>query len=144
MKISEIEIAYKNTQTDRVKLRNSYAVKQLLMDNWNMDTIELLEEFKIILLNRAHYVLGIYPLSKGGITGTVADVRLIFSTALKCNATSVILAHNHPSGNRNPSEIDIRLTKKIKKAGELLDIGILDHIILTKDDYYSFADSALM
>jgi DNA repair protein RadC len=98
------------------------------------------EEFKILLLNRANEVLGIYPLSKGGITGTVVDQRLIFAVALKCNATGIILCHNHPSGKLLPSEADITLTKSICKCADLLEINLLDHLIITKNGFYSFSN----
>lgn len=102
--------------------------------------ISLREYFFIILLNRANKVLGYYQLSSGGVTGTVADPKLAFSIALKCLASSVILTHCHPSQNKQPSESDRQLTKKFKAAGELLDINVLDHLIITKEDYFSFAD----
>jgi DNA repair protein RadC len=111
------------------------------MDSWNQETIDFLEEFKILLLNRSNAVLGIFPVSKGGLSGTVTDVRLIYQAAIKSNACGTIICHNHPSGNLNPSESDIKITQKIKEAGNILDICLLDHIILSADDsYFSFAD----
>jgi DNA repair protein RadC len=98
----------------------------------------------VILLNRAAYVLGVYQLSSGGTTGTVVDPKLVFQSALKANASAIILAHNHPSGNLNPSEEDKKLTKKIQSAGSFLDINLYDHLILTNDGYKSFADEGLM
>ena len=89
-------------------------------------------------------MLGIYPLSKGGVTGTVVDAKLVFSVALKCNASNLIIAHNHPSGNLKPSEADKSLTLKLKKAANLLDITLLDHLILSKEGYYSFQDESQM
>ncbi|MCB4800382.1 JAB domain-containing protein, partial [Neotamlana laminarinivorans] len=86
----------------------------------------------------------IYPLSKGGVSGTVVDAKLVFSVALKCNASSIVIAHNHPSGNLKPSEADLRLTKKLKEAGNYLDVKVLDHIILSREGYYSFADESQM
>jgi DNA repair protein RadC len=115
-----------------------------LLNSWSKNTIELQEEFKILLLNRANVVLGVYSMSKGGVSGTFVDAKLIFSVALKCNASSIILAHNHPSGNLNPSQADKNITKKLVSAGKYLDVSILDHVIITKDDYYSFADNGLM
>lgn len=92
-------------------------------------------------LNRSNAVLGILSISKGGISGTVTDVRLIFQGALKTNASGIIVCHNHPSGNANPSESDRKITQKIKEAGNLMDIQLLDHIIiLPVEGYYSFAD----
>jgi DNA repair protein RadC len=89
-------------------------------------------------------VLGIYPISRGGTTGTVVDVKLVFSVALKCNASSIIISHNHPSGNLNPSESDKVMTEKLRKAGDYLDIKLLDHIIVTKHGFFSFADEGLI
>ena len=98
--------------------------------------------FVILLLNRSNSVLGIMEVSKGGISGTVTDVRVILQAAIKSNASGIILCHNHPSGNINPSESDSKLTQKIKEAGQLMDIQLLDHIIITKEDRcYSFADN---
>lgn len=98
------------------------------------------ETFFILLLNRANKIIRHIQISEGGITGTVADPKKIFKMALEHNATSIILCHNHPSGNINPSEADIRLTKKLKNAGDMLDIPVLDHIVLGDEKYYSFAD----
>jgi DNA repair protein RadC len=98
------------------------------------------ETFFILLLNRANKIIRHIQISEGGITGTVADPKKIFKMALEHNATSVILCHNHPSGNISPSEADIRLTRKLKNAGEMLDVPVLDHIILGEEKYYSFAD----
>jgi DNA repair protein RadC len=98
------------------------------------------EEFWIILLNRANHVLKKVQISSGGVSGTVADPKIIFKTAVEHLASAVILVHNHPSGNLRPSEADDSLTKKLKYAGALLDIPVLDHIIFTNSNYYSFAD----
>ncbi|MGB4400016.1 MAG: JAB domain-containing protein, partial [Daejeonella sp.] len=116
----------------------------ILLQNWDMNKIDLLEQFKILLLNRANKVLGIYEVSSGGMTGTVADPKLIFSTALKGCANSIILSHNHPSGNLKPSQADINLTQKLRTAGSFLDIDVLDHIILTSEGYISFVEEGLM
>jgi DNA repair protein RadC len=98
------------------------------------------EEFWIILLNKANKVTGKCCISEGGISGTVVDPRKIFKIALDQRASSILLGHNHPSGNIQPSEADHRITKKIREAGNLLDIAVLDHLILGDDTYYSFAD----
>ena len=102
------------------------------------------EEFWIILLNRANKVLSKHLISKGGQAGTVADPKIIFQTALENHAASIILAHNHPSGNFKPSQADISLTQKFVAAGNLLDIQILDHLIFTNAAYYSFADEGMI
>jgi len=96
-------------------------------------------------MNRSNSVLGIMPVSKGGLSGTVTDVRLIFQGAIKANASGIIVCHNHPSGNLNPSDSDTKITQKIKEAGNLMDIQLLDHLILIIDgSYYSFADNGLL
>lgn len=102
------------------------------------------EEFWVIYLNNSNKVIYKNQLSKGGITGTVVDTRIVFKMALEHNATGIILAHNHPSGVLQPSEADVQITKKLKLAGENLDIRVLDHVIVTETGYYSFADNSIM
>lgn len=102
------------------------------------------EEFWILYLNNSNKILQLLQLSKGGITGTLVDVRLVYKKALQLGAVAVILAHNHPSGSLNPSEADKNLTKKLKIAGENLDIKVLDHLIITENTYFSFADENLL
>jgi len=102
------------------------------------------EEFWIILLNRANYILGKHQISIGGMSGTVADPRVIFKTAIENKATSIILCHNHPSGNVQPSSADIQLTKNIYEGGKVLEITVLDHIIVTQHGFYSFADEGML
>ncbi len=144
MQISEISVSYSSNKNDKLKISSSKQSYDVLMSCWSKSTIELQEEVKVLILNRANQILGIYPLSKGGVSGTVVDAKLVFSVALKCNASSIILAHNHPSGNVNPSEADKNLTDKLKLAGQYLDIVLLDHLIVTKDDFYSFSDNGLL
>ncbi len=100
----------------------------------------LYEEFWILLLNRANHVITKYQVSKGGVTGTVVDPRIIFKKSVEVMASGIILCHNHPSGNKQPSDADLTLTKKLKEGGRLLDIQVLDHIIIAGENYYSFAD----
>ncbi|MCF8364914.1 MAG: DNA repair protein RadC [Bacteroidales bacterium] len=102
------------------------------------------EQFAIILLNRASHFIKVVNVSEGGVSGTVVDPKKVFKLAIENNASSIILAHNHPSGNINPSDQDIMLTKKLKKAGDYIDISVLDHIIVGGENYYSFADSGTM
>ena len=142
--ICEIKVSYANESKEKSKITGSDIAYRLLLACWNKGTIELQEEFKILLLNRANQVLGVYPVSKGGVSGTVVDPKLVFSVALKCNASSIIMAHNHPSGNLKPSESDIALTKKLVSAGNHLDIKVLDHLIITPEGYYSFMDEGIM
>lgn len=104
----------------------------------------LYEEFHIILLNRMNHVIRSEKISSGGVAGTIADPKLIFKKALEYLASSIILCHNHPSGNLKPSDEDIKLTRKIKEAGMNLDISVLDHLIICNNGYFSFADEGMM
>ena len=145
LKLAEIKVTYQS----KVKFKDMHQVlkskdaEDVLRSIWN-DTIELKEEFYILLLNRANRVKGWYKVSEGGTAGTIVDPKLIFSTALKCHASAIILAHNHPSGNTKPSEEDLKLTRKLTEGGKLLEIAVLDHLILTLEEYLSFADEGLM
>ena len=146
-KVNEIAISYSgNLKTNQLpKITSSQNAAELLYGQWNKNNIELHETFKVMLLNNANKVKGIYEVSTGGITGTLVDLRILFAVVLKSLTTAVILAHNHPSGTLIPSEPDKRLTQKIKKAGELFDIKVLDHLILTPDgNYFSFADEGIL
>ncbi|WP_173664823.1 RadC family protein [Solirubrum puertoriconensis] len=102
------------------------------------------EEFWVIMLNRANVVMRQEKISSGGVAGTVADPKMIFKHALEQLASSIILVHNHPSGNRQPSAADIALTKKLKEAGKFLDLPVLDHLIYTDRGYYSFMDEGIL
>ena len=117
---------------------------ELLKLTWDENKIEFVEQFKVVLINRAQKVLGIYELSTGVVTGTVADPKLVFTAALKANACNIILSHNHPSGNLKLSRADEELPKKISTAGMYLAIKVIDHIIVTSEGYYSFADEGLL
>ena len=117
---------------------------EVLKKIFNADTFDWCEEFIILCLNNANKVVGFYKISSGGMTGTIVDVRMIFTTALKSLATSIILAHNHPSGKLIPSESDKILTRKIKDAGKLLDIQILDHLIINDESYFSFSTAGIL
>ncbi len=140
--LNEIKVSYssKIKLADRIKVTSSESAATLLRAIWS-DKIEIQEEFNIILLNRANSVIGWFNVSKGGTAATIVDPKVIFSTALKCNSHGIILSHNHPSGNLQPSETDLALTNKLKEGGKLLEITILDHIILTSETYYSLADN---
>ena len=144
--VSEVELVYKSKvkPTERPKVKTPGDCYQLLLQTWDENRIEFVEQFKVILMNRAHRVLGIYDLSTGGVNATVADVKLVFMAALKANACNLVLSHNHPSGNLKPSMADERLTSKIKAAGALLEIEVLDHLIITPEGYYSFADEGMI
>jgi DNA repair protein RadC len=143
--LSEIHVSYKPGLTSSTTtINNSQNAYEILKSLFPADTISLQEQFVVLYLNRANRVIGSYQLSKGGITGTIADVRLILSVALKTLATGLILAHNHPSGNLKPSEADIQLTQKVKDAAKLMDIEVLDHMILSSNGYFSFTDDGII
>ncbi len=146
-KVNEIKVSYR----ERIpapywkKINSSKDAAEMLHGTWDRDTIGLHETFKIVLLNNANKVKGVYQISQGGITGTLVDMRMLFSVVLKCLCPAIILAHNHPSGTLRPSGPDKELTQRIKKAGELLDIKVLDHLIIVPSgDYFSFADNGLL
>jgi len=144
--VSEIDIIYSPNvkPSQRPKVNCSKDLYMLLLKQWNHGKLQLLEEFKVIFINRGNRVLGLLNLSIGGLTETVADLRLIFGTALKSGATAIVLAHNHPSGNLAPSRADQEITKQIKSAGEILRIKVLDHLIISGDEYFSFTDNGLI
>jgi DNA repair protein RadC len=142
--IAEIQVSYSTVNTPKNKISSGNDAFDLLLSTWDKGSLELQEEFKVLLLNRANEVLGLYSMSKGGVSGTVVDVKLIFAVALKCNASSIIITHNHPSGNLKPSDADISLTNKIKNCSEFLDISLLDHLIITKNGFYSFSENSLL
>lgn len=144
--VAEIELVYKTKvkASERPKITSSKDIYPLLLSIWDMNLIEIQEQFVVLLLNRANRVLGVYHASTGGLAGTVADPRLILAAALKAGAVAIILSHNHPSSNLTPSRADEQLTQKIKMAASYHDISVLDHIIVTAEGYYSFAEEGLL
>lgn len=146
--VSEIEIIYRKKKTCKVSERPIIVTSQdaykICLHYWNLDKIELLEEFKVLFLNRANRVLQILEVSQGGLTGTVADPRIILAAAVKVAACSMVLVHNHPSGSTKPSKADEELTSKIRTAASYFDIKVLDHLIITSETYLSFADEGLV
>jgi DNA repair protein RadC len=143
--VAEIQLTYRSgvKPSLRPKITGSKDAYNVLLENWDDSKIEFVEQFKVLLLNRANKVLGIFEVSSGSATGTVADPKLIFAAAIKANACGIILAHNHPSGNLQPSQADIDLTRRMKEGGKLLEIQVLDHLVLTCEGYYSFADEEM-
>jgi len=144
--VAEVEISYKPNYkpSERPQISTSQQAYDILIAHWSLGRIDFLEEFKIILLNRRNKVLGLAEISTGGVSGTLADPKVIFAIALKSGASGVILCHNHPSQELEPSKEDIALTQKLKQGAKLLDISILDHLIISKDNFYSFADEGLI
>jgi DNA repair protein RadC len=142
--IAEISISYTPSHYKHTKIQSLGDAYKMLKEFFTPGTIALQEQFVVMYLNNSHQVLGIYPASKGGITGTVADIRLILGVALKTACTAMVIAHNHPSGNLKPSKIDEILTQKLKNAAALLDVKLLDHLIISDEEFYSFADDGKM
>lgn len=139
--VSEIQLKYQ-PQPLTETINGAKDIHQLLINRvFDADTIGYKETFKVLLLNNSNKIIGYTTISEGGLTSTIVDVRVIIQTALVCNATSIIITHNHPSGNPIPSGQDDSLTKKIKSACELMDIRLLDHIIVTPyDSFYSYCN----
>jgi len=145
--ISEVRLVYRTKvkASERLKVKCSKDAFDIFMENWDQDSIEHIEEFKLMLLTRSNKVLGIASISKGGINGTVTDVRIILQYAIKANASGIIICHNHPSGNVEPSESDITITRKIKESGCIMDVQLLDHLIIVPEGgYYSMGDEGLI
>lgn len=117
---------------------------EVFREHFDEDEMDYRESFFALYLNQANRVLGIKKISECGISSTLVDVRIVMQAALLCNATAMIVAHNHPSGNLKPSSSDIKMTSQIKEAAKILNISLLDHIILTSDSYLAFADEGLI
>ena len=143
--LAEIQVSYKSKQKNKIVISNSEKAFEVLFPLYDKDTIEYIEQFYLILLNKANRILGWINLSKGGTGGTIIDVKVIYAIALKANASGLVVSHNHPSGNLNPSEHDKKITKTIIKAGLLFNIVLLDHIIVSHEKmYYSFKDEGVL
>jgi len=140
--LPQIELKYKKGETKKVKIRSSHDIFELSKTLFNIDTIEINEEVLIIYLNRQNNTIGWMRHTTGGSVSSVIDIKLILSTALNCLAQGIIMLHNHPSGNNNPSKQDIDISLRLKKGCEILDINLLDSIIIAGDfeKYYSLAD----
>lgn len=145
-KVAEVSISYTPNYkaSERPQISTSQEAYEVLISHWSPSKIEFVEEFKIILLNRRNRVLGVAKISTGGVSATLADPKVIFAIALKSVASGVILCHNHPSGELKPGKADIDLTKRLTQCGNFLEIEILDHLILSKEGFYSFADEGLI
>jgi len=146
MQLPELRIKVERKDGDGqvYKVRTSNDAATFFRTIFNQDTILWTEESAMICLNRANEVIGYFKVSSGGTASTIMDAKVIFTQALQAGAHSIILAHNHPSGNINPSELDINLTKRLVKGADLLDMRVLDHLILTDKGYLSMADEGLM
>lgn len=137
--VAEIEIKYKTKKKGVTSITKSTDAGETFRRVWE-DDMEVRERFYVMYLNRRNNVMGVQQISSGGVDGTVVDTKLIFSAALKMLASGIILAHNHPSETLVPSQQDILVTNKVKEGAKLLDMNLLDHLILTTEGIYSFAD----
>jgi DNA repair protein RadC len=144
--VSEIQLIYKSKvkASLRPKITSPGVAADVFRKYWDIDKIDFIEQFKVLLLNRSKRVIGMYEMSTGSTTGTIYDPKLVFVSALKANAHGLIVAHNHPSGNLKPSRADIALTDELKEWGNFLHIPLLDHIILTSESYFSFANEKIL
>ena len=144
--VAEISVTYKPAISAKPIIRSALDAYRVLKEFFDENTLALQEQFVVLYMNRSNRVLGIYPLSKGGITTCVVDIRLALCVALKTASTAIMLCHNHPSGNLNPSRHDEELTAKIKEACKLVDISVFDHIIISPIDgeYFSFANEGIL
>lgn len=141
--VSKIRLVKEKTEIPRTKITASYQAFEFAQLIYEGD-MEVFESFYVLFLNRANIIMSYTKLSQGGISGTVVDTRLLMKYCFEIMASGIILVHNHPSGNTQPSSADKALTDKIKKIMDLMDISLLDHLIVTPDEYFSFADHGLL
>ncbi len=142
--LPEITLKYKKGDYKKVKIVSSLNLFELFNELYDMDTFEISESVIIIYLNQANNTLGWQKHSNGGSCQALIDIRLIMVTALQVGARSIVLSHNHPSGQMKPSEEDKSITRKVKEAADTLQLTLLDHIIMTENGYYSFSDEGLL
>lgn len=144
--LEEVQLSYRNKvpASQRPQVCQPEDALSLFRSIWNTDEIELVESFKMLLLSNGNRALGVYHASQGGSVGTVVDIRMLLTVALRTNACKLLVAHNHPSGNLTPSQADIEMTERLKAGAKLLEITLLDHLILTSENYYSFANDGLL
>jgi DNA repair protein RadC len=144
--VTEVELIYRNKMppSSRPSVKASDQAYDLLLKSWDMNKIELQEQFRVMLLDRKKSCIGISTIATGGISNCLVDLKLVFATALKASASSIIIAHNHPSGNVTPSEEDKTLTARFAQAGRILELPVIDHLIVTREGYTSLADEGLL
>lgn len=142
--VNEIKLSYSRKGNCERSISSSRDAVEVFRAHFDADEMDYRESFFALYLNQANKVLGIKKISECGISSTLVDVRIVMQAGLLCNATALIVAHNHPSGNLKPSSSDIKMTYQIKEAAGILNISLLDHVILTSDSYFSFADNGLM
>lgn len=144
--VSEVELIYhsKVNPTDRPKIISSDTAFDIFLEAWDLNKMHLVEHFNILLLNKANHCIGFSHISSGGVSSCIVDPKIVFATALKANASNIIAAHNHPSGNLKPSTADILITERLAMLGKAMELPLLDHLIITPLKYYSFAEDGLI
>jgi DNA repair protein RadC len=142
--VNEIKLSYSRKGNCERSIASSRDALEIFREHFDADELDYRESFFALYLNQANKVLGIKKISESGISSTLVDVRIVLQAALLCNASGIIVAHNHPSGNLNPSSSDIKMTAQIKEASKVMNMTLLDHVILTSDSHYSFADDGMI
>lgn len=142
--VSEISVSYSHTYKRKIKVTGADTAHKTLRKMWDTNLLNIQEQFCVLFLNNSNEVVGFRCLSSGTLTASLVDFKILFGLACKSLSSAIIIAHNHPSGKLQPSQGDINVTKKIKEAGKMLDIKLLDHIILTQNDYFSLNDNNLI
>ncbi|MNT06370.1 hypothetical protein D3C72_1410330 [compost metagenome] len=142
--VNEIKLSYSRKGNCERSISSSRDAVDIFRAHFDANQMDYRESFFALYLNQANKVLGIKKISECGISSTLVDVRIIMQAALLCNASGIIVSHNHPSGNLKPSSADIKMTAKIKDAAKTLDISLLDHVVLTSDSHFSFADDGII
>ncbi len=142
--VNEIKLSYSRKGNCERSVLSSRDAVEIFREHFDAEEMDYRESFYALYLNQASKVLGIKKISECGISSTLVDVRIIMQAALLCNASGIIIAHNHPSGNLKPSGCDIKMTAQIKEAAKVLSMNLLDHFILTSDSYFSFADDGII
>lgn len=142
-KVCEVKLTYKSKikASEREKILSAENAYKILLSVFDSETIQYKEFFKVILMNRANKVLGVCHILEGGLNETSADIRIIMQAVILGNASAIILAHNHPSGNIQPSMQDDQVTKRVKEIAKLIGINLLDHLIITDETYYSYSEN---
>ncbi|UQB69784.1 JAB domain-containing protein [Epilithonimonas zeae] len=142
--VNEIKLSYSRKGNCERLISSSRDAVKVFKEHFDSDEIDYRESFFALYLNQANKVLGIKKISECGISSTLVDVRIVMQAGLLCNASGIIVAHNHPSGNLKPSSSDVKMTDQIKEACKVMSMSLLDHVILTSDSHYSFADDGMI
>lgn len=143
-KVSEVKLSYRRKINTKFKINDAVDAYRVSLHAFDKGTIQHRESVKVLLIDNTNNVLGIFNVAEGGINSSIIDIRLVMQAALLANAVSIILVHNHPTGILKPSQPDISIARKIKKAGEILNVQLLDSIIISESGYLSFAEEDLL